>query len=78
MIPLKHEHATSKMVGPPDRDDIRPLYVAEIEGCFVSRWEPTPEELTVLNNGGSVELWVMGSQPPVMLTVSDPGFDNGD
>ena len=72
MIPLRHEHAFIEMKAPPPgyENEVRPLHVAVIDGCSVSKWEPTPDELTMLNAGGSVELWVMGCQPPVMLTVA--------
>jgi hypothetical protein len=70
VIPLRHEQATITMTAPAGHEaEVRPLHVAIIDGCSASRWGPTPEELTVLNAGGSVELWVMGRQPPVMLTV---------
>lgn len=37
---------------------------------MVSRWEPTPDELRLLNQGGSVELTVVGGvHPPVALIV---------
>ncbi len=32
-----------------------------------SVWKPTPEQLAVLNEGGAIELTVIGGQPPVML-----------
>jgi hypothetical protein len=34
-----------------------------------SAWEPTPAELEMLNNGGSIILRVVGWQPPVALYV---------
>lgn len=34
-----------------------------------SAWEPTPEDLDLLNKGGSVILRVVGGQPPVALYV---------
>lgn len=36
---------------------------------YYSAWEPTPKELEVLNQGGSVVLCCLGGQPPVALTV---------
>jgi hypothetical protein len=70
MLPLRMQGATIIMKVPRGQeDDVRDLHVAEIDGCSVSRWEPTPAELDTLNAGGSVELWVMGRQPPVFLTV---------
>lgn len=38
-----------------------------------SAWEPTPEELRILNAGGHVILSVVGGQPPVALYVEPPG-----
>lgn len=70
MIPLRIECATKVMRAPPGKEgEVRDLHIAEIDGCCVSRWEPTPAEMEMLAAGGSVELWVMGGQPPVMLTV---------
>jgi hypothetical protein len=35
---------------------------------MLSRWEPTPDELEILNAGGSVELSIVGrAHPPVSL-----------
>lgn len=70
MIPLRHEQASVVMKAPPGNPEVRDLHVAIINGCSVSRWEPTPAELTMLNEGGSVELWVMGKQPPVALQAA--------
>jgi hypothetical protein len=39
--------------------------------CAQSAWEPTPAELAMLNNGGSVVLSIVGGQPPVMLSVEE-------
>lgn len=36
---------------------------------FESAWEPTPEDLDLLNKGGSVILRVVGGQLPVALYV---------
>lgn len=71
MIPLRIEGATIIMRAPRGKEDeVRDLHVLVTEdGYSVSRWEPTPEELQVLIAGGSVELWVMGRQPPVFLTA---------
>lgn len=68
MIPLRIAGATRIMTAPAEGDmTVRDLHVKEQDGCSVSRWEPTPTELELLNAGGSVELWVVGRQPPVML-----------
>ncbi|WP_035979756.1 hypothetical protein [Kozakia baliensis] len=69
MIPLRIEGADVIMRG--NTPDVRDLHVKRIDGCFVSRWEATPAEIAELNNGGSVELWVMGEAlPPVMLRTA--------
>lgn len=77
MIPLRHERATVVMRAPPGQPEVRDLHVALIEDCSVSRWEPTPAELEILNAGGSVELWVQGRQPPVVL-IAVPHAGNPD
>lgn len=70
MIPLRIEGATHIMTAPQGHDDVRDLHVYLLDGeIYVSRWEPTPDELALLNAGGSVELQIMGSQPPVALKV---------
>ena len=50
--------------------DVRDLHVVVLDGdCYVSRWERTPDELALLNAGGSVELQVLAGQPPVALNA---------
>lgn len=40
--------------------------------AVVSFWKPTPEELAVLNAGGSVALWIAGqTMPPAGLSVDE-------
>lgn len=77
MIPLRIDGADVIMRG--NSPDVRDLHIKRIDGCLVSRWEPTPKELAALNAGGSIELWIMGSQqPPVMLqAVSHAAHDDG-
>jgi hypothetical protein len=74
MIPLRIEGANAIMRAPPGQEgQVRDLHVLVVEEGdtqhFVSRWEPTPEEIEVLNAGGSVELWCMNGQPPVFVGV---------
>lgn len=66
MLPLKIEGANCVMSG-PEGSGIRDLHVL-VDGniCF-SRWEPTPEELGILMQGGSMELAVIDGQPAVSL-----------
>lgn len=71
MIPLRIEGATHVYRAPRGlKGEVRDLHVAIIDGCCVSRWEPTPDELAILNAGGTVELWLMGQQPPVALRAA--------
>lgn len=72
MIPRRILGATHNLGAPtgwdPERDGfcgVLPIRAAE--GCCLSAWEPTPDELEILNAGGSVILQVRGGQPPVML-----------
>jgi hypothetical protein len=58
---------TTRLGPPEDMPDCNPLFVRLVGPCLVSRWEPTPAELQLLVEGGSVELWVHGQQPPVAL-----------
>lgn len=68
MTPLRHIASTMTMVAPKGFEGHHAtLEFAVIGPCCVSRWEPSATELVMLNAGGSVELWVMGGQPAVML-----------
>ncbi len=74
MIPLKIEGADMRLDG---NGTVRPLYVKIEDGCYISRWELTPEELEMLNQGGSVELWVdSSSHPPVFITTAPQVGEN--
>jgi hypothetical protein len=74
MIVRRIEGATRVFGAPADwKDDgisCVGLPVKEVEteqGVFqVSAWEPTPDELKLLQEGGSVLLWVRGSGHPVV------------
>lgn len=68
MIPLIPIDASILMKGNKELK-ILDLHIAIRDGCSVSRWEPTPKELEMLKAGGSIELWIMGRQPPVALQV---------
>lgn len=81
MIPKRISGATLYMGAPkgwqPEKDgNCVHLAVRVVEGnIFQSAWEPTPEELAMLNAGGSMVLSVVGGQPPVMLSV-EPVFED--
>lgn len=70
MLPIIIENADHIMKAPASMPDCFDLHVRVIDHCYVSRWEPTPAELATLNAGGSVELWCVGSQPPVGISVA--------
>lgn len=76
MTPLRPEFATHYFGSSEQTaQGVGGLFVGITEqGFCVSRWEPTPDELETLIAGGSVELWVMGCQPPVML-IARPHTD---
>lgn len=77
MIPRRIANATKVLGAPADWDQskgkcgglaIRIVETTQGIACE-SAWEPTPAELEMLNNGGSVVLRVMGWQVPVALDV---------
>lgn len=78
MIPRRIANATRNLGAPGDWDESKHgkcthLWVrVQPGGLFESAWEPTPEELKILNEGGSVVLRVVGGQPPVALYVEAP------
>lgn len=45
------------------------MWALRKDGKVTSRWRPDMEELRALMNGGSVELTILGGQPPVRLRV---------
>jgi hypothetical protein len=46
--------------------------VVEGEPVMVSFWRPTAEELAQLAAGGTVSLWIYGSQHPVVAMGVEP------
>jgi hypothetical protein len=53
--------------GLPLRDE-----VGEWGPQMITSWQPTPDELALLNQGAPVYLSVLGvAHPPVMITVGD-------
>ena len=78
MIPKRIKGATHNLGKPMDWDETKHgncvhLWVRVTPGAvFESAWEPTPDELATLNNGGSIVLRVIGGQPPVALLVEGP------
>lgn len=79
MIAKRHPATTRWLGAPagwePGRDGhCAHLAVADVETAagpaMLSRWEPTPDELAMLNAGGAVELLVLGQgHPPVSLVA---------
>lgn len=71
MTPLRIRGANCVMRGDPAQD-VADLHVVQAGGYCFSRWEPTPGELEILRQGGSVELRIMGGQPPVSIIAVRP------
>lgn len=67
MLPLRIKDANRVMTAPDSHPDVRPLHVRFVDGCSVSRWEPTMAEVQIIVEGGSVELWIIGQQPAVAI-----------
>lgn len=60
-------------LGLPLRDELANCSVSGVVPSMVTAWEPTPEELAALNNGGAVYLRVLGEvHPPVMVWAEEP------
>lgn len=77
MIVARIAGATATLGAPQQWDaerdgNCRSLPIRVVDGCCQSAWEPTPEELLMLNAGGLVVLSIVGGQPPVMLSVEMP------
>lgn len=80
MIVARIAGATATLGAPTgwdaERDgNCRSLPVRVADNVWQSAWEPTPDELLMLNAGGLVVLSVPGGQPPVVLTVEMPRAD---
>lgn len=81
MIARRILGATTAFQPPEGWDEGRygkcPTLHARVDGAVISTaWEPTPEELALLNAGGSVVLSVVGMQPTVALTVMPPAAED--
>jgi len=76
MIPMRIEGFTREMGKHQDEYftvAIRDVVDETGTPYMVSAWEPTPQELATLQAGGSVQLWIMGTQfPPVALVCKEP------
>lgn len=77
MLPLRIENADVIMKAPHGHEgEVNDLHVLKLIDdtevvFYISRWEPTPDELTMLNNGGSVQITCMGIQPPLAITTAE-------
>ena len=77
MIPRRITGATHYLGSPkgwqPETDGHCAHLAVRVDGdVWQSAWEPTPDELAILNAGGSVVISIKGGQPPVMLHA-EPG-----
>ena len=76
MIPVRIEHAT-RYLGPPSgvgKEDCSSLAIRDIPGAFGnqmwSKWEPTPQEIELLQQGAKIYLIITGVvHPMVCLAV---------
>lgn len=68
-----HQHSTNNMLlgaphGMDNCDSLPATMMTEPEPMIASFWRPTESELKILNEGGSVILYVFGTaHPPVAL-----------
>ena len=62
------------MKGPPGMHNVADIESLMIDGAVTTFWKPTPEEIHLMMEGGSVELTILGAgMPPVMLGVIPNG-----
>lgn len=54
------------------------LSMTEAGPMWESAWEPTPEELVILNNGGTIHLFVSSFQHPVVALTAYPLVEDHD
>lgn len=71
----KNPHANMLMRAPTGDDSVQDVPVQRFldqDGTpyFITRWEPSQEELAQLNSGGTVELWCKGGMVPVALQTA--------
>lgn len=72
MQPLRITNATRVLAETQDEYYALAIKDEEIDGVnhMTSVWEPTPRELSDLQNGGAVRLTILGTgHPPVMLST---------
>lgn len=73
-----HQHSTNNMLlgKPPGSNNVESMPATMWVGddgsvTVASFWRPDPEELALLNTGGSVVLYVLGTiHPPVAVGVT--------
>lgn len=71
--PANWDHSKTECVGLPVLD-----FVDENGRAMISAWMPTPEELSRLNAGMPIHLWIYGNAHPVVsLTVGIPADEPG-
>ena len=74
MLPLRILGANGKITG----KNLPGLSVKYNNNVFYSAWEPTPEDLVLLNNGGKVILACAGIQPYVVLKAIETDLEYAD
>lgn len=78
MTPVYFDDVTCVYKAPADWDSSThgpcvDLPVQRTAEFAISRWQPSWEDLQILNNGGSVEVAVAGGQPAIALAARIPG-----
>lgn len=74
MLPLRILGANCKI----DGQGLPGLSVRFHNNVFYSAWEPTPEELVLLNSGGRVILACAGIQPYVVIKAIETNLEYAD
>ena len=74
MIPLRIKGANAVMGG----EGLPSLSVKVNKNIFYSSWEPTPEEVTLIQNGGRVIIACMGIQPYIMISAVETDLEYRD
>lgn len=73
MIPVRIRGANLRLAAPSSMPECSTLWIRakrRDDGCAVmsSRWEPTPEDLALLAQGGLIEIVIAGTvYPPIAI-----------
>lgn len=82
MRPIQHPSSNDVLLPPPGatREECKPLFITRVryepsgQSGVISYWQPTPEQLALLNAGAPVWLSAWGhTHPPVAIGVEGDG-----